>query len=62
MPQDLTSFAWDDSGAVTVDWVVLTAATVGISVMVMLPFGLAAGSTVRSLAAYILSIEDATND
>jgi len=58
----ITSYTWDDSGAVTVDWVVLTAATVGISLMVMLPFGLAAGSTVRSLAAYILSIEDATND
>ena len=62
MVNGITSFTWDDSGAVTVDWVVLTAATVGISVMVMLPFGLAAGSKVHSLADYILSIEDATND
>lgn len=62
MPEDLTSFAWDESGAVTVDWVVLTAATVGISLMVMLPFGLAAGSTVRSLAEYILSVDNAVHD
>lgn len=62
MANCIASFGWDDSGAVTVDWVVLTAATVGIGLMVMLPFGLATGSTVRSLAAYILSIDNAVHD
>lgn len=62
MVNGITSLAWDESGAVTVDWVVLTAATVGIGLMVMLPFGLATGSTVRSLAEYVLSIDDAVHD
>ncbi|WP_146636137.1 pilus assembly protein [Nioella nitratireducens] len=33
--KSLTAFAFDESGAVTVDWVVLTAALVGLGLAVM---------------------------
>jgi hypothetical protein len=31
MPDMVYSFAWDEDGAVTVDWVVLTAAILGVT-------------------------------
>lgn len=38
MKQQITSFLSDDSAAVTVDWVVLSAALVGVAVAAILVF------------------------
>lgn len=38
MKQTLITFLKSEEGAVTVDWVVLTAAIVGLAFIVMLPF------------------------
>ena len=38
MNKYLTVFSLDEDGAVTVDWVVLTAAIVGLAVLVIAPF------------------------
>ncbi|MEL7460618.1 MAG: hypothetical protein AAFX45_03890 [Pseudomonadota bacterium] len=39
MPQILKDYFYDDTGAVTVDWVVLTAAIVGLAVAVLVSVG-----------------------
>ncbi len=45
LPHFLMSFAKDESGAVTVDWVVLTAATVGLGMLVISIIGPAIEAT-----------------
>jgi Flp pilus assembly pilin Flp len=40
MPHLLVRFAKEEDGAVTVDWVVLTAAIIGIGLLVLVPVGL----------------------
>lgn len=37
MPSKIEAFLKDQSGAVTVDWVVLTAAIIGLGFMVLVP-------------------------
>lgn len=39
MPRHLKNYVQDETGAVTVDWVVLTAAIVGLAVAVLLSVG-----------------------
>lgn len=39
MPNFLNNFRADEDGAVTVDWVILTAAVVGLGVAVMMSVG-----------------------
>ena len=52
-PRAFAAF-WDDtSGAVTVDWVVLTAAVVGLAVMVVTPIALETESMTEQTADYI---------
>ena len=52
-PQAIATF-WDDtSGAVTVDWVVLTAAVVGLAIMVVTPIALETESMTEKTADYI---------
>ena len=47
------SFRNDESGAVTVDWVVLTAAIVGLGIVVLQTIGGSVESTADAIAAEI---------
>lgn len=50
-----TNFAKDESGAVTVDWVVLTAAIVGISLALIAVIGSGLNTAGSSISAELLS-------
>lgn len=52
----LLSFCKDDSGAVTVDWVVLTAAIVGLAILVVVPIATETESITQSTSDYIDAI------
>lgn len=43
----------DESGAVTVDWVVLTAALVGLAMLVLTPIAYSTDSLSQDIGAYI---------
>jgi hypothetical protein len=53
MHQKLFRFCGDQSGAVTVDWVVLTAGIVGLGILVMVPIGYSTGNSADSVGALI---------
>ena len=46
----------DESGAVTVDWVVLTAALVGLGMIVLIPIAFSANSSAQGVSDYISNI------
>lgn len=50
------SFKNDESGAVTVDWVVLTAAVVGLGLVVMSAIGPAIKATSATIAGEITTV------
>lgn len=43
----------DEHGAVTVDWVVLTAAAVGLCMMFLIPFAYSTDNTTQKIADHI---------
>lgn len=49
-------FAREESGAVTVDWVVLTAAIVGLGMVVLVPVAFSTDSSAQGVADYISNI------
>ena len=49
----LNDFCQDECGAVTVDWVVLTAAIIGLGMLVLIPIAFSAGSLSQGVADYI---------
>ncbi|NCM98228.1 MAG: hypothetical protein GW948_13410 [Rhodobacterales bacterium] len=51
MTMNFKAFASDESGAVTVDWVVLTAAIVGLGLVVMTTVGGAIKTQATNIAA-----------
>ena len=51
MTMNFKAFASDESGAVTVDWVVLTAAIVGLGLVVMTTVGAAIKQEATDIAA-----------
>lgn len=53
----LRRFMRDEAGAVTVDWVVLTAAIVGIGMVVLYPIARGTESMTGETASYIDGIE-----
>lgn len=53
MREFIVSFAWDEGGAVTVDWVVLTAAIVGLGIAVITTVANGALDHSTGLGAYI---------
>lgn len=53
MLQKLFRFCDDQTGAVTVDWVVLTGAIVGLGILVMVPIGYSTGSSATSVSSLI---------
>ena len=56
MAKTLKTFGMDDSGAVTVDWVVLTAAVVGLGMAVLIPIAFTTDSSSQGIADYIGNI------
>jgi len=52
-------FLQDERGAVTVDWVVLTAAVVGIGLVVLGPIAFNTGNSMAIVAASISSVTSA---
>jgi len=57
MHNALKNFATDDSGAVTIDWVVITAALVGICLLVFPPLIIGSTSLAERTADVIRSAE-----
>lgn len=53
----ITKFAKDSDGAVTVDWVVMTAAVVGLALTVIFTVQDAATDPAESLAARLLELD-----
>lgn len=56
MKQWFRIFLKDDSGAVTVDWVVLTAAVVGLGMVVLVPIAFTTDSSAQGVSDYISNI------
>jgi Flp pilus assembly pilin Flp len=56
MQQMFRLFAKDESGAVTVDWVVLTAAVVGLGMVVLVPIAFTTDSSAQGVSDYISNI------
>lgn len=50
-------FARSEDGAVTVDWVVLTAAVCGLGLLLLIPIGIAINGTNDNVAAVITSVQ-----
>jgi hypothetical protein len=53
MPATLDAMFWDEAGAVTVDWVVLSAAVIGMGMVVLTPIAFSTESTTQSVADYV---------
>ena len=53
MLSKLFRFLEDQTGAVTVDWVVLTAGIVGLGILVMVPIGYSTGNSANSVGTFI---------
>lgn len=56
MLRKLTAFASDDSGAVTVDWVVLTAAIVGLGMLALTPIAYSTENIADNTGALLDSV------
>jgi hypothetical protein len=52
----LKRFAKEVSGAITVDWVVLAAAVIGLGMVVLVPIAYSSGSSAEGVADYIEGI------
>lgn len=49
----IQAFLKDESGAITVDWVVLSAAVIGLGMVVLSPIAFSADSSADGVAEYI---------
>ena len=49
-------FGRDDEGAVTVDWVVLSAVIIGLGMVVLLPIAFSTESSTKTVADYIENV------
>ena len=56
MRQTFKLFGQDETGAVTVDWVVLTAAVVGLGMVVLIPIAYTTDSSAQGVSDYISNI------
>ena len=52
----LKEFCREESGAVTVDWVVLTAAIIGLGMIVMIPIAYSADNSAQGVADYVINV------
>lgn len=57
MRNTLYDFQADENGAVTVDWVVLTAAVVALAMLALMPIAFSADSASNDVAQYIANQE-----
>lgn len=57
MDQALRTFGKDESGAVTVEWVVLTAAVIGLGMAVLIPIAYSSDSSAQGISDYITGID-----
>ena len=57
MIKEFVAFVRAEDGAVTVDWVVLTAGVVGLGMVLLIPIGFAINGTTTSIAATITSAQ-----
>lgn len=57
MKLNVKRFLTDENGAVTVDWVVLTAAIVGLGMLVLLPIAYSTDSSASAIGSYIAGME-----
>ena len=57
MINNYVAFVWAEDGAVTVDWVVLTAAVCGLGLLLLIPIGAAINATNNSTAAVITAAQ-----
>jgi Flp pilus assembly pilin Flp len=55
MLERFKNFSKDESGAVTVDWVVLTAAVVALAIVVMITINQATGGVGSNISTYLSS-------
>ncbi len=53
MKQQITSFLMDDTASITVDWVVLTAALIGIAMLVLGPIAFEMNSLADRVGAWV---------
>ena len=51
------AFVHAEDGAVTVDWVVLTAGVCGLGLLLLIPVGVAINGTTDNVAAVITSVQ-----
>lgn len=56
MPLSLAKFFADDSGAITVDWVVLTAAILGLGMLVLTPIAYQSESMADDVGDYVANV------
>lgn len=56
MGMSLTLFRKDDFGAITVDWVVLSAAIIGLGMVVLVPIAFTTDSSAQGVSDYIGNI------
>ncbi len=57
MEAPLTNLVEDESGAVTVDWVVLSAAVVGLGMIVLVPIAYSSDSSAQGVSDYISNVQ-----
>lgn len=46
-------FSRDENGAITVDWVVLSAAVIGLGMVVLVPIAFSSGNSAQGISDYI---------
>ena len=56
MGMPLKQFCADEGGAVTVDWVVLTAAIIGLGMLVLIPVAYSTDSSAQGVADYVKAV------
>ena len=62
MIRKFKNFMKCDSGAVTVDWVVLTAAIVGLGMVVLIPIAYSTDSSAQGVSDYISTLNVGYNN
>ena len=56
MNRRIRIFGRDENGAVTVDWVVLSAAVIGLGMVVLVPIAYSSGSSAQGISDYVSSV------
>ncbi len=62
MPKQFVHFIVAEDGAVTVDWVVLTAALIGMGMVVITPIAYSTDNEAQGISDYISSIDVGDED